>query len=1404
MRLTVEDDATGVRSDVHVDCAPSDRIGDVLGMVSAVLPVRGTPVVDGAPLPLDNAVAGSPLREGSVLHYGRTPQLSPVRSAPPLVLRVVSGVAAGTELPLVPGQVVIVGRAASCQLVLDDPDVSRQHAQLVVGRNRVTLADLGSRNGVQLDGRTVAGAADVDGKVIQIGGNRLVVEAFRDRAAVVGRGDSGEVLLNRTPRSRPVRFEPPTVAMPAHPVDDDDRGFPVLPALLPLVAAVVMALVLRNAIFLLFGLLSPLMLIGSWWTERRRRQRRGLRNEESYRSKLTSAMLRIEAATDDEDADLRAGWPDPATTVRTAITPRRELWERQPADDDWLAIRLGRADRPAAVKITGEPPDGWSPPMLRLAPLGVSLVDQPMLGIAGPSGWLDAQLAWVVTQLAVHHSPDELRLAIVAPDADEEQLGWLRWLPHLRADDGSVRAGWDPAGAEQTIKFLGDELQRRSAERARGSSSDRSTRPDLVVVLAGTADLRRRPQLTNLLNRGPAAGLRFVCVETDERRLPDGARSRLVATGRDVVLRIDRGESRTVVPDEIAPTIAELVARSLAPIRRVGDAPGQDIPASVRLIALAGEPAIDEIRAAWGLSHDQTEVVIGADADGPVLVDIARDGPHALVAGISGSGKSDFLRTLIAGLARANPPTGLNFLFLDYKGGATFKDLDSLPHVVGSVTNLNTRLAARALSSLRAELNRRQAQLAAAGAEDLADYRRRAAADPGLPPFPRLVVVADELAELKEQLQSLVDGLVNVARVGRSLGVHLILATQKAAGVVDGQIRANTDLRVCLRVKETGDSQDVIDTPEAAYLPSAYPGRALLVRGSGPAQLLQTARVTAPRRSASGTVRRAVAMRWFDVAAPPPPADGATDELTTDLNVLVDAVRAAAHAEGLAPPYRPWLPPLPTTLALDTLPPTRFAIPLGLWDRPQDQRQDVLEVPLGSGHLAIVGSGRSGRTTALRAVAVGLARAAGPAELHLHVVDGFGGLAGLDALPHTGVVVGPDDAERLERLLTRLAATMRDRRRDLSRLGATSVAELWSRNAPDAPPHIVLLVDGWDGLVESTDGAAQTAMLDLLSGGPAAGITVCLAGDERILKSRLLARLTHRLCLRLNNPTDATLLGLQVRNLPEDLPPGRALWADDGEQVQVPLLTTDPSGPAQAAALADVAARLRAGAEQPDPTRAPMRLDRLPEQITLAEATRLGTQPTTGPHVLLGVSGDRLSPVWASLDSGPVLIAGPAGSGRSTAAAAVAASAAASGLRVLLGVHRRMAAHERAAVAGVTVVAAGEVASSLEDSAVDLVVLDDVDRFPVDEDLAERLTKPDGPSLAVAGLLDSFGFGASGLLKFARTRPGSVVLLCPPNHLVAANVGVTLERGMGFSGPPGRAYLVAEGKMMLGQVPVIE
>ncbi len=894
--------------------------------------------------------------------------------------------------------------------------------------------------------------------------------------------------------------------------------------------------------------------------------------------------------------------------------------------------------------------------------------------------------------------------------------------------------------------------------------------------------------------------------EIDPAALPAGPSGASGVPGPlGAVLRADRSEPLRLAVDELPPGVADRVARGLAPLRRVGETStgSGGIPDSVRFVDLVGSPDAEAVRSGWRSSPERTAVSIGADADGPVAVDLAKDGPHAVVAGTSGAGKSELLQTLVAGLVLANDPAHLNIIFMDYKGGATFTELNSLPHVVGSVTNLDERLASRALSSLRAELTRRQAQLADAGAGSLAEYRRLATAGRVGAPYPRLLIVVDELAEMKDQLPELVDGLVNVARVGRSLGVHLVLATQKPAGVVDSQIRANVDLRVCLRVAGDGDSIDVIDVPDAARIPKERPGRALLVRGGSPPRLVQTARVTTVRRDDAATPRAALPLRWHAVHAPPP-GRPTQHGLVTDLQVQVAAVREAARRAGLVAPYRPWLPPLPEVLALDAppldaLPVRRFAASLGLWDRPEQQRQEPLPFELGTGHLAVVGSARTGRTSALRAVAAGLAAGAAATELHLHVIDGSGGLAGLAALPHTGVVADPEDPPRLERLLTRLAALVRERRRLLTQHAAASVAELWAHRPELAPPHVVLLVDDWAGLADGPETAAQTALFELLTGGLAAGVTVCVAGDERLLRSRVIGRFTHRLCLRLNNPADGTVMGLDIRHLPAGLPAGRGLWSPEGTEVQVPLLTADPAGPAQAGAL--VAASLRAGHGAPEGPNAPLRLDPLPDRITLADADRTARPRPSGRHVLVGVGGDRLAGRWADLDAGHLLVAGPARSGRSTAAAAIAASATAAGLRVLLAAPRPGGVLRRAGELGLTVLPTAELGAVLDHQPVDLVVVDDADQLGPEDPLAQRLTATGGPALAVSALIESYGFGARGLVKAARSGPTSaVVLLSPPNHLAAADVGVTLDRGGGFTGPAGRAYLVADGETGLGQV----
>ncbi|MBJ7452538.1 MAG: hypothetical protein JHC71_10695, partial [Blastococcus sp.] len=371
------------------------------------------------------------------------------------------------------------------------------------------------------------------------------------------------------------------------------------------------------------------------------------------------------------------------------------------------------------------------------------------------------------------------------------------------------------------------------------------------------------------------------------------------------VLAQDRSADRTaVLVDRISAGLAGELARDLADLVPAGT--GAVLPDEVRMLELPGcalpqEPA-DVAAGGWTDARDALRTTLGRSADGPVAVDLCQDGPHALVAGTTGSGKSELLQSLIAGLALNHPPERCTFLLVDYKGGAAFAEAARLPHTVGMLTDLDGSTTARALRSLSAELSRREALLAAHGVADLA----------ALPPtvaLARLVIVVDEFATLAEELPGFVPGLIGIAQRGRSLGIHLVLATQRPGGVVSPEIRANCTLRICLRTTDEADSRDVLGTPAAAHLPVHRPGRALLRRGSGEPRALQVARVAVPVTSATDgpEIRRWVwpgGMQAGRRAAAGP----------TDLARLVDALSHAAEVRGTAAPHRPWQPPLPDML----------------------------------------------------------------------------------------------------------------------------------------------------------------------------------------------------------------------------------------------------------------------------------------------------------------------------------------------------------------------------------------------------------------------------------------------------------------------------------------------------------
>ena len=337
---------------------------------------------------------------------------------------------------------------------------------------------------------------------------------------------------------------------------------------------------------------------------------------------------------------------------------------------------------------------------------------------------------------------------------------------------------------------------------------------------------------------------------------------------------------------------------------------------------------------------------VGEGAQGRVHVDLVRDGPHALVAGTTGAGKSELLQTLVCSLALGNRPDELAFVLVDYKGGAAFRELADLPHVVGLVTDLDAHLAERALASLQAELTRRERLLADAGAGDFTDYL--ALRGTGLAPEPlaRLVLVVDEFRLLADELPSFLDGLVRLASIGRSLGVHLVLATQRPAGVVTADIKANVNLRICLRVRDRAESDDVVDAPDAALLPVDIPGRAVLRTGSDALvqfQVALAAEPTRPRPPERVRVRIIGGNQAQTTTGAPPGAAAAT---AAEPVPLVQALRDAAAACGASPPPSPWLPPLPDLVVPEALTSLAgaaqeglLAVPYALVDRPDQGRR---------------------------------------------------------------------------------------------------------------------------------------------------------------------------------------------------------------------------------------------------------------------------------------------------------------------------------------------------------------------------------------------------------------------------------------------------------------------------------
>jgi S-DNA-T family DNA segregation ATPase FtsK/SpoIIIE len=1040
-------------------------------------------------------------------------------------------------------------------------------------------------------------------------------------------------LIHRPARTTrpPSAPEPRTIEAP--PNLPEGKAGSIATSLLPVagvMSSVVMMTVVRNSQFAGLGaMILVVTLAGSLtlvFSQRGKAQRTRRTQREAYLAYLED--LREELSKEERERREQAQVlnPPPDALYDIVRDPAR-LWERRRLDDDFLRVRVGTGEMPVRdLKLAQQgssvltPPDQFmlneaSALMARFStgtelPLTVPLDRVGNVSVIGRREDTLRVARALMVQTAATHAPDDVAIALAAPGDRIGDWEWAKWLPHLldpEQFDGPVAARRIAPSLPQLARQIGPELRRRAsyaAEVRRGLSGKDALAMTsrLLVVADGHGD-----DAVELPRPDEAVGLREMGVTVlhllDERvQEPGSVTVRITVDGDRVViedLRQSEPVSARGVVDEIGTPFAEGLARMLAPLRLSAEAEA-DAPLSgpvdfAELLGIDDVARLDLDRL-WAPRGERAflRVPIGvSDSHEPVLLDLKESselgmGPHGLCVGATGSGKSELLRTLVLALVATHPPEDLALVLVDYKGGATFAPFAGLPHVAGVITNLENQagLVERVHASLAGEVKRRQQVLKDAGnVADIGHYAAlRAEKRPDLEPLPHLFVVIDEFGELLTAKPDFIDLFLSIGRIGRSIGVHLLLSSQRIEGGKLKGLDTYLSYRLGLRTFSADESRTVLDTTDAFHLPP-LPGFGYLKVDTSHYERFKAGYVSGAyrgpvQRESEDTGPLALAYEAYNTlgqdedTGPEEPQMRRRETGPTEMGVMVRQIEDA----GARPVRRIWLPPLPDAVPLDKVAGpvevgtrgTQLAgrrgplqVPLGILDDPtkQWQGQWYLDLTVAGGHAAVIGGPQSGKTTLLRTLALSLALTHTPQEVGIYGLDLVGGgLQALSGLPHVGGVAGRADRERAARTIDSVRA-MLDQREELFRIhNIDSLEQLRTLRAAGRLPElasteIVLLIDGFGALRDDFE-ELDDAVGDILKRGSGYGIHV-VAGMLRWNDVRIAtqSQFGTRVELRLNDPSESSI----DRKLAETLSPeekGRVL-TDRKLFAQVALPRTD-------------------------------------------------------------------------------------------------------------------------------------------------------------------------------------------------------------------------------------------------------
>lgn len=1397
---------------------------------------------------------------------------------PAAVLTVVAGPASGQEFPLPVGH-FLIGRDAANDITIADPLVSKRHARIEVAATFVELVDLNSANGILVDGGLVQRLRVIPGQVFVLGDCEFVVHMVGDFDGsatgdpVLERG--GALMFNRSPRVEE-RFSGQDLDEPRYPRDQASRLFPWPMLVAPILLAVTMYSITGRPASLLMAAASPMMMFGNFISQKTNIGQRLRKEVESFEEQFERLEERLYHSHPKEREVRQNEVPAVAIVFDEAMRLGPLLWTRRPEHWNFLSMRLGvcedvartkikRTDTPEALVEYIERVDRLEERYRMIAdvPILESLQSVGSIGVAGPTSLASDALRGIAVQLFGTHSPNELVTVALTEPGWANELDWLKWLPHTSSERNPFKE-MPLADSASTGTALLSGLEEIVLRRSREAKSARppygadwdpmrygtdvkraaedATFPGqtaIVVIVTNDAPVNRA-RLTQILERGADVGVYALFVAPVVEALPAACRTFVdVSAGlNDATVGTVRSgvDYRGVQVEGVSHAYMTMFAKRLAPVVDSSTVieDSSDIPNSVSFLSLVGSEVAEDPNAVidrWRQNNTildrsgapqsrlkkagNLRAIIGQSQTDAMTLDLRTQGPHALVGGTTGAGKSEFLQAWVLGMAAAHSPDRVTFLFVDYKGGSAFADCVDLPHTVGLVTDLSPHLVRRALTSLRAELHHREHLFNRKKAKDLLELEKRR--DPETPPA--LVLVIDEFAALAGEVPEFVDGVVDIAQRGRSLGIHLIMATQRPAGVIKDNLRANTNLRVALRMADESDSKDVVDDPIAATFPPSLPGRGIAKTGPGRLVPFQSAYAGGWTTNEVQVAEVKVAeLRFGSIqtweADQAPESDSHDEDLgpNDQKRIVATLVNAAKNAQ-IPAPRRPWLDDLEGAVDMRDLPVLGDGqVLLGKMDVPERQLQEpAYFYPDKDGSLLVYGTSGSGKSTVLRTITIAAGFDPAHSNVEVYGLDfGSGSLKSVETLPHVGSIISGDDSERVQRVLRSLAKVLDDRGKRFSAANASSLTEYREITGKDEA-RILLLIDGFPQFRaewETTTARMpfyQTFMRILGEGRPLGVHVIASADRSGSVPTAVSANVSRRVVLRLSDEAGYAMLNAPKDVLDERSAPGRAIV--DGRETQIATLGGTPNVAEQTKLLEQLAATLRASG-----AREVAEIGALPTRLSVRDLPdRLGEFP------VLGVAEDTL----AARDfdpAGTFVVAGPPSSGKTNALKAIVTSMRRLDPQIKLfhfgGRRAQLKDYVEWTRSAVTPEDAKELAKEIAEIAADetlgvrlLIVVEDVPQFadsPAEREmkaLFQAINRSDHLLIGDADVIQvTSGFGF--IADFKAGRKG--IILRPDAFDGDAVFKVPFPKVKRTDFPEGRGIFVQAGRQVTVQLPLVE